>query len=375
LAAALPLGLYTTAAASEEPPRVTLQFFFEPGCEECELVRLCILPLVSIRYGELVQIVPRDLTDATNRTALLEWVERTDAPMAKRVYVAVEPDVLLAGIPAMERDLNAAIDRALSTPALRQRTQPVSPPDVARRLARRFTVHEVVVAGLVDGINPCAIAALIFLVSVLTLARERAVNIFAVGLAYTAGAFATYTTIGFGLLHVLRGARHFPAIQAWMDAILLALLLVFAALSFVDAWRARRGQAGGMVMKLPDRLSAAVRRTVRGRLGPVVRLSSAFAAGCIVTAIETVCTGQIYAPTLAIVIADRGPASREAALLFLYNLMFVVPLLAVLILAWRGTTLPTLLQWSARHTAVAKTVMGLFFLALAVLLLALRTGR
>jgi cytochrome c biogenesis protein CcdA len=104
-------------------------------------------------------------------------------------------------------------------------------------------------------------------------------------------------------------------------------------------------------------------------------LSSAFAAGCIVTAIETVCTGQIYAPTLAIVIADSGPASREAALLFLYNLMFVVPLLAVLILAWRGTTLPTLLQWSARHTAVAKTVMGLFFLALAVLLLALRTGR
>jgi len=372
LALCSPLG----AIANDEPQHLTVHFFYEPGCSDCDFVRQHILPAAEARYGELIQVVPHDLTIASNRADLLERVARANVSKTEPVYLAVGEGVLLAGIPAIERDLNKAVDRCLSEPRVPNPAGPAPTlPDAARRLASRFTLQEVVVAGLIDSINPCAIAALIFLVSVLTLARERPANILAVGLAYTAGVFVTYTTIGFGLLQAFRGLRNFPAIQKAFDAVLFVLLLIFAAFSFRDAWRARRGQATQMTITLPERFSAMARRTIRGHLGHVLRLSSAFAAGCIVTAIETVCTGQVYAPTLAIVVANGGPASRETALLLLYNGLFVAPLLAVLALAWRGVTLATLLRWSARHAPIAKVAMGGFFLVLAALLLALRAAR
>ena len=67
----------------------------------------------------------------------------------------------------------------------------------------------VVLAGLVDGINPCAIAVLLVFVSATLLAvgatmegslAERRRALFKGGAAYVAGMFITYLLIGLGLM-------------------------------------------------------------------------------------------------------------------------------------------------------------------------------
>ena len=96
------------------------------------------------------------------------------------------------------------------------------------------------------------------------------------------------------------------------------------------------------------------------------------AAGVAVTLLESLCTGQIYLPTLALV--ARASPSPWQALGYLSgdNLMFILPLLAVLALALAGLRFTRLLHWSRRAVILAKLLAALLFLALAALLLSVK---
>jgi len=94
-----------------------------------------------------------------------------------------------------------------------------------------------------------------------------------------------------------------------------------------------------------------------------------FFLGAVVTAIESICTGQVYVPTLVLVVKGAGEASRTAwSYLLLYNLMFIVPLAAVFLLTYFGLRTQTLLEWSKRNVVTSKILLGIFFLAMAVLI-------
>jgi hypothetical protein len=366
---ALPAPSGPEETATSAIPVVEVRFFFHPGCDECAHVTNHVIPLISAQFGAMVLILQMPVDAASNRIALLEAMNRDRDTSNERVYMDVNRRHLIAGADAIEKDLATTINLALSEPPPPKATGPA---DSARSLAARFTVPGVLAAGIFDSINPCAIAALIFLVSVLTLARERPVNVLAAGIAYCCGVFVTYTAIGFGLLQAIRTMQSFPTIRMVFDFAMCCILLVLAVISFRDAARARSGAAGGMTLRLPDSLSVLVRATLRTRFKSAVGLASAFLAGCLVTAIETVCTGQVYGPTLAIIVAQGGSVWRESGLLLLYNLMFVMPLLFILILAWRGMAVSRLLAWSARNAVTAKLLMGMLFLALLAFLILAR---
>ena len=91
--------------------------------------------------------------------------------------------------------------------------------------------------------------------------------------------------------------------------------------------------------------------------------------GTLVTALESVCTGQMYVPTL-VVMAKSG-MSKAWGYLLLYNLMFILPLVVVFILTYFGLRTPTLLGWSKKNVVISKVLLGAFFLLLAVLVVML----
>ena len=68
---------------------------------------------------------------------------------------------------------------------------------------------------------------------------------------------------------------------------------------------------------------------------------------------------------------DRDASRTAWSYLLLYNAMFIVPLAAVFLLTFLGLRTPTLLEWSRCHVVVGKVLLGLFFLAMAVLIVLL----
>ena len=86
------------------------------------------------------------------------------------------------------------------------------------------------------------------------------------------------------------------------------------------------------------------------------------------TLLDSLCTGQIYVPVLALISREQG-AWRSFFLLTLYNLAFISPLVAVFVLASKTTDAFQMAQWSSRNVFPAKVALGVVFLVLALAIL------
>ena len=84
---------------------------------------------------------------------------------------------------------------------------------------------------------------------------------------------------------------------------------------------------------------------------------------------ESICTGQVYVPTLVLMSKEFGLGSRWFGFLLLYNLMFILPLLVLFLAAWKGTTTPILLRWSKMNVIGGKIALGCFFIGMALLMI------
>jgi hypothetical protein len=61
-------------------------------------------------------------------------------------------------------------------------------------------VLNIILAGFINGCNPCAFATLIFFISYLTMVGRKRREIFLVGMGFSATVFVTYLLIGLGIL-------------------------------------------------------------------------------------------------------------------------------------------------------------------------------
>jgi cytochrome c biogenesis protein CcdA len=234
----------------------------------------------------------------------------------------------------------------------------------------------VAAAGLLDGINPCAFATIIFLLSYLQVARRTPREILAVGAAFISAVFATYFLVGLGLAQVLARVTALRTAGVLLNYTLAAFALVVAVLSFRDARLAASGRMGEMTLQLPGTLKERIRGVIRSGARAPRFVAAAFAAGVVISLLELACTGQVYLPTILYML--RSGRTGAMGHLLLYNLAFVVPLVVVFALAWAGMRSDALVRFQQRHTALVKALTGVLFLLLAAFLLfghALRTTR
>ncbi|GAB7014778.1 hypothetical protein [Methanogenium cariaci] len=105
----------------------------------------------------------------------------------------------------------------------------------------------VIAAGLIDGINPCAVAVLIFLLLTLAGAGGRA-QMLRFGAAYVAGIYLIYFLAGFGLLAAVRvsGFSGYFSCVAGVIALLLGMVMV------ADSFR-QDGESHSPHLQLPPR--------------------------------------------------------------------------------------------------------------------------
>jgi hypothetical protein len=113
-------------------------------------------------------------------------------------------------------------------------------------------------------------------------------------------------------------------------------------------------------LSLRKRINALIRRSSKARNFVI----AAFVTGIFVSVIELACTGQVYLPTIMFVLGVPELRAQGALYLFLYNLMFIVPLVVVFVLVYFGTTSKDLGSFLQRRAASVKLGMALLFTVL-----------
>ena len=237
------------------------------------------------------------------------------------------------------------------------------------RAASHWTLPAVVLAGIVDGFNPCSFAIMISLAGILAIGgRKRRARIIG-GLAFCAGTFVTYMLMGLGLMQALKALEGLRVVHDVVMVVLALALFVLSFLSFRDAAHFRKVPVFSVVtLKLPEGVKVLIRKiAMESWSGPAVVLAG-FGCAFLVTLLDALCTGQVYVPVLALISREPG-AWCSFALLALYNLAFVSPLVAVFVLASKTTDAFQMAKWSSRNVIPAKIALGLVFSLLGVLVL------
>ena len=93
---------------------------------------------------------------------------------------------------------------------------------------------------------------------------------------------------------------------------------------------------------------------------------AAFLTGIAISFLELACTGQVYAPIIYQIQQGKLDA---VAMLVLYNLAFVAPLIAIFLLAYGGLRSEALIALQKKHTFTVKIALGLLFVLLAAFIL------
>lgn len=232
-----------------------------------------------------------------------------------------------------------------------------------------LTIPTVLGAGVLDGLNPCAFALLVlFATYTLTLvngvtadgsptavARQRLLG---AGSLYVGAVVVTYFLIGLGLFSFLAwmGEDHLVARIAAILALVMGLWMLKDIL--LPGW--------GPAMAAPHATHGWMQRAMqRGGLGGML------VAGVLVGICTVPCSGAIYLDIVAVLHASGGGITG-LALLALYNLAFIVPLLVLLLAVSNRRVLGRLGRWNRSNSpwvkaGLAVAVIGMSFGLLATI--------
>jgi len=350
-------------------PAIHLAYFSSAGCSACERASGHLETLQAL-YPQLV--VTEFPIEEEESKRLSEWLgQRHDVPEEKRLSVPMVfvGEYYLLGSNVNVENLQAVLDEYVTSGAeatWKDFDSEQSGRTIVERF-RSFGVLTVVGAGLLDGLNPCAFATIIFFVSYLTISGRKGKEVLAVGAAFTVGVFLTYLAVGLGLHRLLAlFGDLLTTLGRWLYGLMAALCAVLAVVSFMDYRKARRGEIGDMALNLPHGLRMRINATIRRGRHSRTFVAGAFVTGILVSLLELACTGQVYLPTIIFVMSVPAMRSRAVSFLVLYNLLFIAPLVVVFILVWYGTTgTKQLTNFLQRHAATVKLGTALLFLLLA----------
>ncbi len=233
---------------------------------------------------------------------------------------------------------------------------PAAPEISMSPLLPGITLGTVLVAGAVDGINPCAFTVLLLFITALlasvsakgtdeiaqsvTTVRARMIGL---GSIYIAAIFLTYLALGAGLLVTsdlfVRG--HLPARVGALLAVALGLWML------KDYFLPEMG----LRLQAPAAVARWAHEAARKMTVPALALGGFLIGLCTVP-----CSGAVYLAVLALLSAQ--PTATAFGYLVLYNLMFILPLVVVLIAASARPALNKLAHWNLHHKEWVRLALG-----------------
>ena len=232
-----------------------------------------------------------------------------------------------------------------------------------------FKISAIMIAGLLDGINPCAFVTIIFLISYLSIKKFKKKDILLIGTAFSVSVFLTYFAIGLGLFKVLEYFRSFDYIRSVIFFISVSFLFVIGLMNIWDFIKIRRGAIGDMTLKMSDNVRMKINFIIRKYVKVRYFVIGASMIGFSVSIFEFACTGQVYLPTICFILNFKGMQFEAISMLFLYNMAFIVPLIIVFTAFMTGVSEKMLSGWLQTHGGIIKLAIGVICIAFSLILL------
>lgn len=375
LLAAFALLVWQFPATAQE---VQAMLFTAPWCPHCQHLKADGFIEHFKKTNPDIPLYTFETTDPS-ASILFHQVTQAYETKSEGIPLLVVGDTVLQGYPAQ---ISTGVEDALQKARANHEVLRVAPPKEAisraehEKFFNQITLWTIIGAGLVDGINPCAFAVIVFFVSFLAAYKYNKKEIIVVGTAYCSAVFLAYVLMGLGVFHLLyalEGFRYVALAIQWGIIALCAVFFVLCVYDFIIYQKTKKSEK--MLLQLSKNQKTFIHKVMRTFLKDKQDslwrlLAAAFIVGFVVSGVEAVCTGQVYLPTIRVILKEANQYFfKAAAYLIIYNLMFIAPLVLVFILTLCGKESATFNNWLKKHLGLAKFLLCCVFLGLLLLLL------
>jgi len=389
-----PLQTLAAAKPSEKAFSVELAYFYQKGCPKCDRAGY-LLKYLTRKYPNL-RIRQMDLNTSDGKRLNESLSNRINLPVVKRL---IAPSIFigngfLSPEEITEANVEALIQKyekmsagvGVSDSKISKPTPSLTPSQdeiekAEETIVERFKslgIFAILAAGLIEGLNPCSLATLVFFISYLVMMGRRRKEIFWVGMGFTGTGFVTHLLLGLGILSFVQHLSFLSLFSRIVYLITFLFALFLGILSLYDYIQLKRGQPSKMKLQVPNFLKKKIHQIIRktsgnleadGERQSVRLLIAAIIIGFVVTLLQFTCTSQVYLPTILFV--TNIPSLRGSAVfyLILYNLMYIAPLLVIFGIVYWGVTSEQLSFFLQKRASTIKLLTSLFFFVLAGILI------
>lgn len=212
----------------------------------------------------------------------------------------------------------------------------------------------VIVSGLIDSFNPCAISLLLIYISMMfTLQKDRK-EIFYFGLTYVISIYVTYLLIGLGLLRAGTLFTSYPVSKAG------AVLVIFFGLMNIKEYFWPNSPFS---IRIPLKIRAVV-----SKYAYQATIASAVIVGILIGLYEFPCSGAIYLAVISM-LSSKTSFATGLSYLLLYNLMFILPLIAIFAVATNKITTEKFINLQEQHGRKLHLILAVAMIALGLVIL------
>jgi len=223
-----------------------------------------------------------------------------------------------------------------------------------------ITLLRILTLALADAINPCALAVMtMVLVAILLEKPEKKQNVLIGGLSFILAVFIGYFFYGLIIIQLFKSfvsltSAIYPYVTKGL-AVLAILLGIFNIKDYI------KYKPGGFATEMPLRLRPRLKLLIKKITSP----TGAFFIGIFVTLFLLPCTVGPY------IIAGGSLSTlsfiKTIPWLILYNLIFIIPMLAITIIVYFGLTeIEKVSSWKDKNIKYIHLIIGLLLVALGI---------
>jgi len=356
----------------------TLTCFFSKSCHKCARLMEDVMPKVMAAFARVLRVEYKDIDDVENYKLLFDLKKEHSSDYKTDFPVLYLNGRFIDG--RRDENLTFASISDFINGALAERSVSGSPLGGDAGVTRYFEslgIYAVMAAALADGINPCSFTVIVFFMSFLFMSGYRKRSIAIAGGTFITAVFITYLLIGIGLFGALYAIKGFWKISGIINTCVGIFSIALGIFSIYDAFKFKEsGKAEGMLLQLPKSVKDKIHSVIGGRYradkSSLARdnvftiIAGTLMVGFLVSIFESVCTGQLYLPTIVFMLKNSHYKIQATGYLLLYNLFFIIPLILIFLFALAGVSSQAFAAFMKRRMILIKILLAALFIILGV---------
>jgi len=351
-----------SAPVEKTSDTVKIYFFYSFDCDSCHKV-LESLDRMKMDNPGAVELQTYELSENDNTSLLFYLFERLGVEeLDYKIPVIFLGDNIFLG----EDEFNEGFENKFNEELARNKFEDSTGEFIGKYYAEAsadkdisginyIRLPAVIVSALADSINPCAIGVIIILISSIIASRNRK-HALMIGMIYISVIFVMYFLLGIGFIYLTKSID----IPKLFYIILGSILIVLGLLSAKDFFWYQKGFSLGV----PGPIKKVIEKNIYK-----ATIISILIIGVLISIFEVTCSGAVYFGILSI-ISRTGMTLNSVLILLLYNFIFILPLLVILLVFYFGIPARKVqMIFRHRNRRVYRLILGFILVLLGIYLI------